>query len=176
MIAIVASVLAIAIVCLTFVYASTPRLPEWEKEKVKEAYFEEWLGSNEKYYDQLPFIWYDENAYKEDDFVWRYVGTYGDCYAFLWIGDHFVHPLSEQCELHKAPFPLAGLSRTVYYPAVGSVVLYHTKKEITYEEYGHEITKRLSTLAMLNNREEWISDWQLERLTQDIEKLAKSHD
>lgn len=166
-IATVTSVLAVAIICLTFIYAATPRLPKWEKKKIEAIYAEKW--------SPYPIVWYDENGYKEENGVWRYVGTYGECYALLCIGNN-TDMIFEPVEL---PYKLFGLSYPVYYPVEADLILYHTKKAFTYEEIydfeGVEGTYRLCYLASIKNREEWITDAQLERLTRDIEKIAKDY-
>ncbi len=162
-IAIIASVLAVVIVCLTCIYASIPRLPPWEKEKIEL----ERTGPGP--------IWYDENGYVEEPGVYRYIGTYGYCYAFLVIGDGqgaTFDPMS-------GPFELRGLSRPVYYPIDATVLLYHTKRTFTYGiGTPWEITVRARYLDIMGSeqRKEWLSDAQLERLTRDVEKLAKAHE
>ena len=167
------AILAILIAVIIWgidLYASTPRLPQWEKEKVEEAYY--------AVSPAPPLIWYDENGYTEEKFVYRYIGTYDYCHAFLEIGDN-TNAIFEEIDL---PYPICGLSRTVYYPVEADVVLYHTKKAFTYEEVSNyedagkvEGTYRLCYLASLKNRREWLTDAQLERLTQNIEKIAKAH-
>ena len=161
-IAIIASVLAFAIVVLSFIYASIPRLPPWEKEKVEQA---------KKGY---PITWYDENGYVEEFGVWRYIGTYGDCYAFLVIGDG----LGATFEPLPGPFELYGLSRSVYYPVDAEVVVYHTKRTFTYgvgTDYEHTTPLRILERIGPEIRKEWLTDAQLEQLTRDIEKIAAEH-
>ena len=155
-------------------YFSIPRLPPWEKEKVEQAYFI-LTGSDEEWYAQNPIIWYDENGYVEENKVWRYVGKYGDCYAFLRIGDN----KNAHWEEVDIPCPVAGLDPPVYYPVQAFLYLYHTKRGFTYKEIrgcdGTENIYQLWLLDSMRNREEWITDEQLEQLTRDIEKLAKAH-
>lgn len=160
-IAIIASILAIIIVCLIYIYASIPRLPPWEKERIEL----ERTGPGP--------IWYDENGYVEEPGVYRYIGTYGYCYAFLVIGDG----TGATFDLIEGPFEVHGLSRSVYYPIDATVLLYHTKRTFTSGiDTPWETTTRIRYLeAMGMDREEWLTDEQLERLTQDIEKIAKAH-
>ena len=147
---ILAVVLAVAVLGV-IVYRGFHRLPKWEKEKVEKAYIEEWLGDKASIADR-PLIWYDEIANVEDlefwEIAWRYIGTYGDCYAFLLIGEDY-----------------------------SEVVLYHTNKSFPYKEvsgYDYMDTQcRLYEIAAIKNREEWITDAQLERLARDVEKIAR---
>ncbi len=167
-VAIVASILAVITFLLILLYVSVPRLPKWEKDKVREAY-------NEQTIRPVPIVWYDENGYKEECDVFRYLGKFGDCYAFLQIGDNR-NDMEGDAVL---PYPLDGLSRTVYYHIEARVWLYHTKREFTYEElFGWDFmdgSVNMYCLPELNNREEWISDELLEQLTQDIEEIAREH-
>lgn len=160
-------------------YFSMPRLPEWEKKKIEEVYYESWIPFPDKP-ELYPLIWYDENGGIEEEDVWRYIGTYGDCYAFLVIGDNQTGMLSLEDMYVDLPYLLPGLTSDVYYPIEADIVLYHTQKEFTYKaEYSNwEYTSRMDSLALIirrGNREEWISDKQWERLTKDIEEIAKAH-
>ena len=119
--------------------------------------------------------WYDENGYKEESGVWRYVGTYGDCYAFL-MYELNITPIFDPITL---PIELQGLSRPVAFHHNASVMLYHTKQAFAFSEiYGEGDNSRLQSWAYLKhiaNRNQWLTDAQLEELTRDIEKIAKSH-
>lgn len=153
-------------------YYSIPRLPNLEKDKIEAIYYESWIPRPE-YPEQTPLIWYDENGGVEENFVWRYIGTYGDCYAFLQIGDN-ENAIYEPVDI---PYPIRSLTRVVYYPIEADVILYHTNREFTYAEvcssdFDGE-TIKLWTLNGMDNREEWLTDAQLERLTRDIEKISK---
>lgn len=162
-IAIIASVLTVVIVCLTCIYAPIPRLPSWEKEKV----VQNCTGPDP--------IWYDENGYVEETGVYRYIGTYGYCYAILVIGDG----MGATMDPMPGPFELHGLARPVYYPIDAKVLLYHTKRTFTSGvDAPWETTTRVRYLETMGpeHRKEWLTDAQLERLTRDIEKLAKAHD
>ena len=80
----------------------------------------------------------------------------------------------------EMPFKLRGLARDVYYPNHADVMLYHTKREFTYAEVSgsnstYDGTLRLQYLDAIENLQDWITDKQLEKLTRDIEKLAKAH-
>lgn len=167
-VAIVASILAVITFSLILLYASVPRLPKWEKEKVREAY-------NKQTIKPIPIVWYDENDYKEECDVFRYLGKFGDCYAFLQIGDNR-NDMEGDAVL---PYPLDGLSRTVYYHIEARIWLYHTKREFTWAEaHGLDFIEgavNLCELESLKNREEWLSDELLEELTQDIEEIAREH-
>ena len=155
-------------------YFSVPRLPPWEKEKVEQAYFIE-MGSDEEMYAQNPIIWYDENGHVEEYNVWRYIGKYGDCYAFLRIGKN-INAYWEEVQL---PCPVVGLDPPVYYPVQAFVMLYHTKREFTHEEVNGrshaDCTHQLWNLLDVRNRNVLLTDEQLEQLAQDIEKLAREH-
>ena len=172
-------ILAILLVAILIVgillYYSVPRLSKKEKEKVEQAYFIA-TGSNEEWYKQNPIIWYDENGYVEENNVWRYLGVYGDCYAFLRIGDN-INMFEKEIDL---PWPIQGFDSPVYYPVEADVMLYHTKQAFTHEEvYGtalSDYTYQLWNLYDVRNRNVLLTDAQLERLTRDIEKLAKAHD
>jgi len=157
-IAIIASVVAVVIVCLTCIYAPIPRLPSWEKEKV----VQDRTGPGP--------IWYDENGYVEEPGVYRYIGTYGYCYAILVIGDG----MGATMDPMPGPFELHGLARPVYYPIDVKVLLYHTKR--TFDTlWGTTTRGRYLETMKPEHRKEWLTDAQLERLTRDIEKLAKEH-
>ena len=158
--------LAALLIWLIFSYNPIPRLSKNEKAKVEKAFYDQNLESSEG--DTI--IWYDENGYVEEEHVWRYIGTYGDCYAFLRIG----------MEETSLPDLLQELPRNVYYPKHAEVILYHTKRTFTYSEAYRGATTQDGTCEVLSldnigNRDEWITDEQLEQLTQDIEKLAKAH-
>ena len=164
-------VLTAIILTDTFVYAFTPRLPKWEKEKIEAIYYESWIPFPDRP-ELCPLIWYDENGGVEEEFVWRYIGTYGYCYAFLQIGDN-ENAIYEPVDI---PYPIRGLTREVYYPIEAEVILYHTNREFTYAEvcssdFDGE-TIKLWILNDMDNREEWLTDAQLERLTRDIEKIS----
>ena len=160
----ISAVLVVAIIYGIFLFAYTPSLPEREKAKIEAL--------------RSPIIWYDENGHVEENNVWRYIGKYGDCYAFLQFGngeDPMFQPV-------KLPFELLGLSYPVYYPKDAYIFLYHTKREFPdnevfgdspYTKETHMI--RMTTLMSIENREEWISDWQLKRLTRDLERIAWLH-
>ena len=172
------SILALLLVGLLiwfiFFYRSTPHLSDQEKDKIEEVYNNTWfLGS--EYVKTRPIVWYDENGGIEEDGVWRYVGTYGDCYAFLKIGDNFSDMTVYPPYTMPNPFPLDGLSHEVYYHTEANVVLYHTKKDFTILVGDREYSGRLKDLREIDNREEWITDEQLERLTRDVEKIAAAH-
>ena len=165
-VSIVAVLLVGLVIWFIFFYNYVPRLSEEEKEKVEQAYSDYQFGL-------WPIDWYDENDHIEEFGVWRYIGTYGDCYAFLVIGNGqgaTMDPL-------PGPFEVYGLARSVYYPADADVVLYHTKRTFTYGiDTPHEFTTRLYFLeGISSNREEWITNEQWEQLTRDIEKLAREH-
>ncbi len=159
-IAIAVSAFFATLLCLAYIYSTNPSLPQWEKEKVEEQYarLREW-----------PLVWYDENGCIESEYVHRYIGTYGDCYAILEIGDN--HDDGTYMEL-EMPYPIYGLSKTVYYPVEADVMLYHTKR--TFEN-GNAKPIRFMFLKYIRNREEWISDEMLEQLTRDLEIIAKEH-
>ena len=162
---------------INFYYYSTKRLPPWEKEKVEREYYEVlWSGAKEYAHKHNPLIWYEDNDYVEEEHVWRYIGTYGDCHAFLVIGDN-TDVFWNQLE---PPFPIEGLSRVVEYPAANQVriMLYHTKKAFTYDQFaqldtGYDYLYKMRYLDEIRNREEWLTDAQFEQLTQDVEKLAE---
>ena len=173
----IAILLAGLLIWFFFFYNSAPRLPKMEKEKIETIYYEHWIVDS-KFPEKSPLIWYDENGYVEEEGVWRYVGTYGDCYAFLLIGDNEADYLVSPPMHVQLPFPIPGLCGTVYYPSEAHVVLYHTKNEFSYADvYGtnFEGTIRMCQLRSINNREDWLTDEQLEQLTQDIEAISKAH-
>ena len=121
-------------------------------------------------YSQRPIIWYDENWYIEEENVWRYLGKYGDCYAFLRIDDNTQTFTGLPLE---PPFWIRGLAWDVYYHCEAYVYLYHTKKEFNRS---NGTTTRMCRLGEgWVKKEKWLTDEQLEQLTQDIEKLAKDY-
>lgn len=170
--------LVLLLLCLLvwsiFFYYSVPRLSRSEKELVWAEYFDRYCQADMENYRVRPLIWYDENGHVERENVWRYVGMYGDCYAFLQIGDNKdFEGLPEE-----GPYPLLGLSRNVFYPNEAWVMLYHTKKEFTSDEAPWIVdgyTIRIEWINMTKKGEKWITDEQLEQLTQDIEKIAKEY-
>ena len=176
---VIALLLTGVLIWFIFFYNSTPCFSDQEKKKIEEVYYERWIPIPDKP-ELYPLIWYDENGGVEEDGVWRYIGTYGDCYAFLVIGDNQTGMTSLEHMYVDLPYLLPGLTSDVYYPIEADIVLYHTQKEFTYKaEYSNwEYTSRMDPLALIisrGNREEWISDKQLERLTKDIEEIAKAH-
>ena len=164
---------AVVMIWCIVLYASTPRLSRREKEEIENIYYESWKQISVPTVPSL--VWYDENGHIEEENVFRYIGTYGDCFAFLVIGDN-MNAIFENVDI---PYSINGLSRTVYYPVEAEVALYHTKNEFTYDEIynfeGVEGKYRLCYLAGIKNREEWLTNEQLERLTQDVEKIAEAH-
>ena len=151
-------------------YFSVPRLSQTEKDKVEKAFYYQQMGFSRN----EDLIWYDENGCVEEECVWRYIGTYGDCYAFLRIGDG----MNATGEQQTLPDLLQGLSCDVYYPNHANVMLYHTKRTFTSKElFGNDENARyqLMYIDSIENLEEWITDEQLEQLTQDIEKIAAEH-
>ena len=164
---IIALLLVGLLIWFIFFYHSVPRFSDEEKKKVEEVYYDSWIGDSP--------TWYDENGGIEEVGVWRYVGTYGDCYAFLKIGDNFSDMTVYPPYTIPNPFPLDGLSHEVYYHTEANVVLYHTKKDFTILVGDREYSGRLKDIREIDNREEWITDEQLERLTRDIEAIAKAH-
>lgn len=153
---------------------SVPRLSREEKDAVRTEYINRKHGGKLESYVDRPIIWYDENGHVEKESVWRYIGTYGDCYAFLEIGDNKDWDMPTQ-----GPYPLAGLARKVEYPNEARVYLYHTTKEFNSKDvssqYSKDFTLRMMELYQIKNLEEWITDKELVQLTLDIEELAKKH-
>ena len=151
------------------------RLGNGKKRLVRQEYFERYCKGELDLYFYYPITWYDENGYNEERDVWRYVGKYGDCYAFLRIGDN----KNLNGKPTPDPYPLRGLARTVFYPNEAEVYLYHTQRDFDIDEGYGIITTRIAELYELKmetqNREEWLTDEQLEQLTRDIEKLAKDY-
>ena len=161
------------LIWLVWFHNSVPRLSRKDKELVRTEYFNRYCGGKMEAYREQPLIWYDENGHIEKEHVWRYVGTYGDCHAFLQIGDNKWDGLPTQ-----HPYPLLGLSRNVFYPNEALVHLYHTKREFNSDEAPWIVdgaTIRIELIYVIKNREKWITDEQLEQLTQDIEKIAKAY-
>ena len=176
---IIGAILLLAVVFLV-VYTlladkSPANLTEEQKKAVENAYFEEWIDSDERYLAENPIIWYDENGGVEEPGVWRYIGTYGKCQAFLRILENS-NGIEMPPATFRIPFQVQGLSREVYYNEVVDVILYHTEKEFSYSEVlGMNYTGniRLWMLHDMDNREDWLTDDQLEQLTADVEKMAE---
>ena len=160
--AVIAVLLAGLLIWFLIDYFSVPRLPPWEKERVLDEL--NIIGS------WRPHIWYEENGYVEETGVMRYIGTYGDCYAFLVIGNGH----GATMHIMPGPFELRGLSRQVFYPIDADVMLYHTKR--TFPRGDKMLRACYLEYLSPEKRQEWLTDEQLEQLTQDIEKLAKAHD
>ena len=177
LLAVVAILLAGLLIWFLVDYFSIPRLPPWEKEKVVQEHTRV-FGEDEICYH--PIIWYDENGYVEENYVWRYIGKYGDCYAFLEIGDNY-NMAMEKMEL---PCPIGGLvDSPVYYPVEAQIVLYHTKQKFTpndvfdhsYADDADDSSRKLWYLIEVEKRNVLLTDEQLEKLTRDVEKIAKEH-
>ena len=120
-------------------------------------------------------IWYDEYGSEDMINVWRYIGKYGDCYAFIWT-----YPHEQYLGYVPEEYLLDGLFGEVMYPRNSRVMLYHTKQEFTFEEmyegsaYGFpERSSHCGDLTYLKNRKKWLTDSQWVQLTRDIEKMAK---
>ena len=176
------TVLVSLFVCLVFVgvysYCSVPRLSAKAKAEVEALYFQDWCMSSEEIYARQPLIWYDENWYREEVNVWRYIGTYGDCYAFLRMSKN-IGGMFEPIEL---PVEILGLSYAVYYPRNAYVFLYHTKREFPSDDVFYTVVPdknnymvKMTALYSIQNRSEWLTDEQLEQLTRDIEKIAAKY-
>ena len=171
----IVSILAIVLVAVlvvgVFLHFSVPKLSQKEKEKVEQEYNENGDGK------VFPIVWYDENGHVEEPYVWRYIGKYGDCYAFLKFGSG----LGATGQRYEGFVVLYGLSRQVYYPVDADVVLFHTKRTFTYTYTDVDASVkrevRWVTLESLGEkqRQEWLTDKQLEKLTRDVEKIAKEH-
>ena len=180
------SIIAAAFLCVLIVFSAcfkfssdtvqdpVPTLSKEEKEFVKMEYYDLKCGGKLETYLRQPIIWYDENGYVEEHHVWRYVGTYGDCYAFLVIGDNWdlwgeITP--------GEPYGLTRLEK-VFYHCEADVYLYHTKTEFTRDGRTTWIAEgnnvRLADIVQINkiNLEEWITEEQLEQLREDIKALA----
>ncbi len=122
------------------------------------------VSEYEKFYPTAsyqPIVWYDENGGVEEEGVWRYVGTYGDCVAMLRIEDGYVS-LSDL----PVPLPLRVMSnpRPVHYHCECTVQIYNTK----------QATEDGSKLAPLHvdGVEGWLSDEQYAQLADDIEAIS----
>lgn len=180
------SIIAAAFLCVLIVFAAyfklssdtvqdpVPTLSKEEKEFVKMEYYDSDCAGKLETYLRQPIIWYDENGYVEERRVWRYVGTYGDCYAFLVIGDN-LGPSEEQCQI---PYQIPGLRGSVFYSNEALVYLYHTKKEFTRDGRTTWIAegayRRLALIHAIHgiNLGDWITEEQLEQLREDIKALA----
>lgn len=164
-IAIVAAVLVIAMILhVGRVYGCYPKMAPWEKDIIiNELDIAD--GTSEFHF------WYEDNGFVEEPGATRYIGTYGDCYAFLILGFN----TNSIMEPYEGPVEIYGLSRLVYYPVKAYIGLYHIKR--SFPRYGGEIELRAWYLERLSpeTRREWMSDWQLERLTRDVEKLAEQY-
>ena len=173
--AVVALLLVGLLIWFLIDYYSIPRLPDSEKKKIEEIYYERLIPLPSKPW-LYPLVWYDENGGVEEEFVWRYIGTYGDCYAFLDIADNLsdVDGLTPMIN----PYPIHGFDREVYYPIEVNVVLYHIPGEILvkgeYRDYATQVAY-LEELKSEYNREEWITDEQLEQLARDIEAISTAN-
>ncbi len=162
--------LVVLLLWFIFFYNPVPRLSETEKDKIEAKYYACWIP-NRKHPERDPLIWYDENGRVEEEYVWRYIGTYGDCYAFLMIGDN-VGATYGPVDL---PYLIQGLSREVYYPIEARVVLYNTHTAYELEYYGDELQLLVDLNYYTSYREEWLTDAQLEQLTRDIAEIAKAY-
>lgn len=159
---IITSLLVISIAFLVgyVIFQPSPgTLSRQQKADVVAAYNRYWKDGIEKEITYDPVIWYDENGGVEEDGVWRYFGTYGDCLVLFELGENFDAELD-------------GLTRPVYYPSDGCivgcrVVLFHTG-----EDYHmlYDIPCRLQTLHQVCIEDaNWLTDEQLEQLTDDLE-------
>ena len=158
-IAIVAAVLVIAMILhIGRVYGCYPKMTSWEKEKILNVL-------NEYSFDYYNLFWYEDNGFANEPGATRYIGTYGDCYAFLILGSGYMFPGFP----YEGPVKIYGLSRDVYFPIHAYVVLYQTDPSFP--------RRRVWLLGDQTEevRRLYISDWQLERLTRDVEKLAEQY-
>ena len=175
-IAILAVLLIGLLVCFIFFRNTDSGLPESEKEKIEKLYYEQMIPVPERPED-YPLIWYDENEGVEEKGVWRYIGTYGDCYAFLIIGDNLADIGVFPPYTMPNPYPIQGLTRDVYYSVEADIVLYHTKEKMEYGNQEHATQMALlSEIDNVGNREDWVTNEQLEKLTQDIEQISAVRD
>ena len=133
-------------------------------------------------------IWYNEVGSWDtgtfDDFcTWQYVGKYGNTYAFI-KRETYIHGT----EVAPEEVLVLGLPREVYFPFYIEIMLYNKQGFTAEELYGEDWERytydyRVNADTVLHcvrmhgitNREDWLSDKQLERLTRDIEELAEEY-
>lgn len=143
-----------------------------QKADILDAYKIEFCGGeefdpNSEYYRKMPLVWFDENGGKRDEDVFRYFGTYGDCIVMLRYGDN-KDAISQPVKL---PFPLYGLSRSIDFPMECDIILYNTNpNHPTHSDLATPLTN-LFTLEHL--KLSWLTDAQLEQLTNDLENWIK---
>lgn len=158
-IAIVAAVLVVAVLLhVGRVFGVYPKMAPWEKEKILNVL-------NEYTSDYYELFWYENSDDIDEPGATRYIGTYGDCYAFLVIGSK----TGASGQPYEGPVQIDGLTREVYYPVHVHVVLYRTDSNSQYRPVWYLYDETREHTAF------YISDWQLERLTRDIEKLAEQY-
>ena len=126
--------------------------------------------------------WYDECGTWDAMGTFRYMGTYGDCYAFL------VYTPAGTVAPENGKFVVHALPSAVYFPAPYNmqIVLYHTKqdyaikdiyRENTYKSFIHydgDARCHYLNPDFLKNPGEWLTDSQWEQLTRDVQKIAES--
>ena len=146
-------------------YEDTSTLSVELKDEIKVAYHKRHYPYSElDKQDIPPLIWYDENGQIEEYMVWRYVGTYGDCVALLYI-DNNQNGIYQPLEM---PYLLDGLPRDVYYPNEAFVYLYNTGVRNDSGQFG-----RLADLIELKQDDlKWLSNAQMEQLARDIEAIS----
>lgn len=162
---IIGALLLLATILLAACSAPTaeknPGLTSELKASIVAEYKEHWLEYSS--FDIDPIIWYDENNGVEEEHVWHYIGTYGDCVALLRLLDGYVLDSNMPVEL---PYRVKGLLvRPVYYHWECDVFLYNIKETTT--EYG-----KLAPIGW-KETEHWLTEGQLNQLADDIEALSK---
>ena len=132
-----------------------------QKEAILKEYKTHYCFHSEKFYQENPLIWFDENGGERNFGVFRYLGTYGDCVVLLQYG-------------HEADaFTIPHLWRSVKYPMICYLWLYNTNPN--YSSYSLPASKNypnspLARLSTLNERREvWLTNSQLRQLTNDLE-------
>lgn len=138
-----------------------------QKSEILEAYKIEMCGGefdkDGEFYRRHPLVWFDENGGRRNADVFRYFGTYGDCIVLLRYGDN----VTALFEPIKPPCPLYGLSRTVDFPIECEVILYHTNPN--YPKHDAIAAPITSLLNLEYLQLQWLTDAQLEQLTDDLE-------
>ena len=137
----------------------TPLTAE-QKANVLEEYKTHYCYS-EKFYQEHPLIWFDDNGEERNPGVFRYLGTYGDCAVLLQYGQE------------ADGFTIPNLWRSVKYPMSCYIWLYNTNSN--YSSYSLPPSKNhpnspLARLSTLSERGEvWLTKSQLRQLTNDLE-------
>ncbi len=130
--------------------------------KMKEEILQEYKRVLGDFYEEYPLVWLDENGGKREPGVTRYFGTYGECFVTITYDVN----LDSHGSSRDGPWPVPGLPRRVDYPVNCYISLYNRNPNCKLGPYHGRFE---SLTIVIRNDLNWLTDAQLEQLTDDLE-------